>query len=249
MRRRVIRFMRVRGCGTTASSTRSIHAVSSGSRYRLRVERPSQVRATRVSAYSGCDMFKRLLIANRGEIACRIIRTAHRLGIETVAIYSDVDRDALFVRNADRAVRIGPAPARDSYLRIDAVLAAVTRSGADAVHPGYGFLAENAEFAEACNRTGRTFVGPSAEAIRAMGSNIEAKRIVAAAGAPVVPGYLGGQDAATLADEAERIGYPVLIKASAGGGGKGMRIVTAARDFGTALAAARRESKAAFGDD
>jgi 3-methylcrotonyl-CoA carboxylase alpha subunit len=194
-------------------------------------------------------MFKRLLIANRGEIACRIMRTARRLGIETVAVYSDADRDALFVRSADRAVRIGPAPARDSYLRIEAILAAVTQSGADAVHPGYGFLAENADLADGCVGIGCTFVGPSANAIRAMGSKIEAKRIVAAAGAPVVPGYLGGQDSAVLADEAQRIGYPVLIKASAGGGGKGMRVVTAAKDFATALAAARRESKAAFGDD
>jgi 3-methylcrotonyl-CoA carboxylase alpha subunit len=194
-------------------------------------------------------MFKRLLIANRGEIACRIMRTARRLGIETVAVYSDADRDALFVRSADRAVRIGPAAARESYLRIDAIVDAVGRSEADAVHPGYGFLSENADFAAACHAAHCTFVGPSAEVIRAMGSKIEAKRIVSAAGGPVVPGYLGGQDPAVLADEAHRIGYPVLIKASAGGGGKGMRVVASAKDFGHALAAARREAKAAFGDD
>ena len=193
-------------------------------------------------------MFKRLLIANRGEIACRIMRTARRMGIETVAVYSDADRDALHVQQADQAVRIGPAPARDSYLRIDALIEAVERSGADAVHPGYGFLAENAEFAAACSAA-CAFVGPSAKAIDAMGSKIEAKRIVAAAGAPVVPGYLGDQDAGKLAAAADEIGYPVLIKASAGGGGKGMRIVRAAKDFANALAAAKRESKAAFGDD
>jgi 3-methylcrotonyl-CoA carboxylase alpha subunit len=193
-------------------------------------------------------MFKRLLIANRGEIACRIMRTARRMGIETVAVYSDADRDALHVRSADRAVRIGPAPARESYLRIDAIVDAVRQSGADAVHPGYGFLAENADFAAAC-AAACTFVGPSADAIRAMGSKIEAKRIVAAAGAPVVPGYLGEQDSAKLAAAAEEIGYPLLIKASAGGGGKGMRVVRTTREFAGALAASRRESKAAFGDD
>ncbi len=194
-------------------------------------------------------MFKRLLIANRGEIACRIMRTARRMGIETVAVYSDADRDALFVREADRAVRIGAAPARESYLRIDAVVEAAVKSGADSIHPGYGFLAENADFAAAVQGAGCTFIGPSAEAIRAMGSKIEAKRIVAAAGTPVVPGYLGGQDGAVLATEAAKIGFPILIKASAGGGGKGMRVVRNADEFGTALAAARREAMAAFGDD
>ncbi len=193
-------------------------------------------------------MFKRLLIANRGEIACRIMRTARRMGVETVAVYSDADRDALHVRTADHAVHIGPAAARESYLRIDAIVDAVVKSGADAVHPGYGFLAENAEFAAACDAV-CTFVGPSANAILAMGSKIEAKRIVAAAGAPIVPGYLGSQDPEMLAAAAEEIGYPLLIKASAGGGGKGMRVVRSAREFANALAAARRESKAAFGDD
>ena len=193
-------------------------------------------------------MFKRLLIANRGEIACRIMRTARRMGIETVAVYSDADRDALHVRTADRAVRIGTAPARESYLRIDALVEAVKKTGADAVHPGYGFLAENADFAAACAEV-CTFVGPSAAAISAMGSKIEAKRIVSAAGAPIVPGYLGDQDPAKLAAAAEEIGYPLLIKASAGGGGKGMRVVRSTREFANALAAARRESKAAFGND
>jgi 3-methylcrotonyl-CoA carboxylase alpha subunit len=194
-------------------------------------------------------MFKRLLIANRGEIACRVMRTARRLGIETVAVYSDADRDALFVREADHALRIGPAPARASYLSIDALVDAACRSGADAVHPGYGFLAENADFAAACVSAGCTFVGPSADAIRAMGSKIEAKRIVAAAGTPVVPGFFGSQEAGRLAAEAAQIGYPLMIKASAGGGGKGMRVVWAADAFVSALGAARREAKAAFGDD
>ena len=194
-------------------------------------------------------MLKRLLIANRGEIACRIIRTARRLGIETVAVFSDADRDALHVRTADRAEHIGGAAARDSYLNIDALLAAAARSDADSVHPGYGFVAENAEFAQACTDAGLVFVGPTPEAIRAMGSKIEAKRIVAAAGTPVVPGYQDSQDAATLATEAEGVGFPLLIKASAGGGGKGMRLVEDPSQFDTALAAARRESEAAFGDD
>ena len=194
-------------------------------------------------------MFERLLIANRGEIACRVMRTARRLGIETIAVYSDADRDALHVKTADRAVRIGPPAARESYLRIDALIEAARATGADAIHPGYGFLSENADFAAACVAAGITFVGPRAAAIRAMGSKIEAKRIVAAAGAPVVPGYLGEQDDARLAAEAERVGFPLLIKASAGGGGKGMRRVDAAEEFAAALAAARREAKASFGDD
>jgi 3-methylcrotonyl-CoA carboxylase alpha subunit len=194
-------------------------------------------------------MFQRLLIANRGEIACRIIRTAHRLGIETIAVYSDADTDALHVRSADRAVHIGAAAARDSYLRSDAILAAAAATDAQAIHPGYGFLSENADFAAACINAGRTFVGPSADAIRSMGSKIGAKRIVSAAGAPVIPGYFGDQDPNRLAREAEQIGYPLLIKASAGGGGRGMRVVRSAAEFATALIAARREAKAAFGDE
>ncbi|MEQ9005773.1 MAG: biotin carboxylase N-terminal domain-containing protein, partial [Pseudomonadales bacterium] len=195
-------------------------------------------------------MLKTLLIANRGEIACRIVRTARAMGIRTVAVYSDADVDAMHVRAADAALRIGPAPARDSYLDVDAVLAAARAAGADAVHPGYGFLSENADFAAACEAVGLIFVGPTAAAIRAMGSKIEAKRLVAAAGAPVVPGYQGDdQDDDRLRQEADGIGYPLLIKASAGGGGKGMRRVDAPEDFAAALAAARREAAAAFGDD
>jgi 3-methylcrotonyl-CoA carboxylase alpha subunit len=196
------------------------------------------------------SVFEKLLIANRGEIACRVIRTARRLGIRTVAVYSDADRDALHVRSADEAVHIGPSPAQQSYLRIDALIEAMRRSGATAVHPGYGFLSENADFAQACAAAGFTFVGPTADAIRAMGSKIEAKRIVGAAGTPVVPGYQGDdQSTERLIQEAERIGYPVLIKASAGGGGKGMRRVDTRETFATSLSAAKREALAAFADD
>ena len=195
-------------------------------------------------------MIRTLLIANRGEIACRVIRTARRMGIETVAVYSDADAHAPHVRQADEAIRIGPAPATRSYLDIDAVMAAVAATGADAVHPGYGFLSENADFAEACAAAGCIFVGPTAAAIRAMGSKIQAKKLVLEAGTPVVPGYLGDdQSAETLAERAQDVGFPLLIKASAGGGGKGMRLVTDAAGFGAALDGARREARSAFGDD
>ena len=195
-------------------------------------------------------MIRTLLIANRGEIACRVIRTARRMGIETVAVYSDADAHAPHVRQADEAIRIGPAPATRSYLDIDAVMAAVAATGADAVHPGYGFLSENADFAEACAAAGCIFVGPTAAAIRAMGSKIQAKKLVLEAGTPVVPGYLGDeQSAAVLAERAQDVGFPLLIKASAGGGGKGMRLVTDTAGFGAALDGARREARSAFGDD
>ena len=171
-------------------------------------------------------MFKTLLIANRGEISCRIIRTARAMGIRTVAVFSEADREALHVRLADEARPIGPAPARDSYLDIGRILAAARASGAEAIHPGYGFLSENAAFAEACAAAGFVFVGPPASAIRAMGSKSAAKALMERAGVPLVPGYHGeDQDPALLAREAARIGYPVLVKASAGGGGKGMRMV------------------------
>ena len=195
-------------------------------------------------------MFKRLLIANRGEIACRVIRTARRLGIRCVAVFSDADEGALHVAMADEAFRIGPAPARESYLDIEAILRAAERAHADAIHPGYGFLSENAEFAEACAARGIVFVGPPAEAIRAMGSKREAKRLMAEAGVPLVPGYHGAdQSPERLRREAEAIGWPVLLKASAGGGGRGMRAVERAEDFDAALAGAKREAGAAFGDD
>ena len=195
-------------------------------------------------------MFKRLLIANRGEIACRVIRTARRLGIRCIAVCSDADESALHVAMADEAFRIGPAPARESYLDIEAILGAAERGRADAIHPGYGFLSENAEFSEACAARGIVFVGPPAEAIRAMGSKSEAKRLMEAAGVPLVPGYHGADQAPErLAREAEAIGWPVLLKASAGGGGRGMRAVERAEDFDAALAGAKREAGAAFGDD
>ncbi len=195
-------------------------------------------------------MFRKILIANRGEIACRIIRTARRMGIATVAVYSDADASALHVEMADEAYRIGPAAPRESYLNIPAILAAAARSGAEAIHPGYGFLSENAGFAEACAEAGVVFIGPPASAIRAMGGKSEAKALMAEAGVPLVPGYHGAdQDPVLLAAEAGRIGYPVLIKASAGGGGKGMRVVERPEDFAAALAGAQREASSSFGDD
>jgi len=195
-------------------------------------------------------MVSKLLIANRGEIACRVIRTARRLGLRTVAVYSEADAGALHVAMADEAYAIGPAPARESYLSIPRLIDAARRARADAVHPGYGFLSENAEFAEACDAAGIVFIGPPASAIRAMGSKAAAKTLMEKAGVPTVPGYHGdAQDEKRLGAEAKRIGYPVLIKASAGGGGRGMRVVESADKFAAALAAAKRESAAAFGDD
>ncbi|MCC7048636.1 MAG: biotin/lipoyl-binding protein [Alphaproteobacteria bacterium] len=195
-------------------------------------------------------MIRSLLIANRGEIACRVARTARRLGIRVVAVYSDADKDAMHVAMADTAIRIGEAPPRESYLRADRIIAAAKAAGADAIHPGYGFLSENAAFAEACAKAGIVFVGPPASAIRAMGSKSESKRLMEKAGVPLVPGYHGEDQAErVLAAEAERIGYPVLIKASAGGGGKGMKIVEAAKDFPAQLASAKREAASSFGDD
>jgi 3-methylcrotonyl-CoA carboxylase alpha subunit len=195
-------------------------------------------------------VFGKVLIANRGEIACRVIRTARQLGISTMAVYSDADRGALHAELADEAWPIGPPPAHDSYLNIAAILEAARKSGAEAVHPGYGFLSENAEFAEACEAAGIVFIGPPASAIRAMGSKAEAKALMQRHGVPLVPGYHGeDQDPRRLAEEAQRIGFPVLIKASAGGGGRGMRVVGSAAEFAAALESAKREAKAAFGDD
>jgi 3-methylcrotonyl-CoA carboxylase alpha subunit len=196
------------------------------------------------------SLFGKILIANRGEIACRVIRTARRLGIATVAVYSEADQHALHVGLADEAWPIGPPPAAESYLNIDAILDAARHSGAQAVHPGYGFLSENAEFAEACAAAGVVFIGPSASAIRSMGSKAEAKALMRRSGVPLVPGYHGeDQDPARLLDEAGQIGFPVLIKAVAGGGGRGMRVVTGGSEFDAALAAAKREAAGAFGDD
>jgi 3-methylcrotonyl-CoA carboxylase alpha subunit len=195
-------------------------------------------------------VFSKILIANRGEIACRVIATAHRMGISTVAVYSEADADAMHVSMANEAIAIGEAPARDSYLRIDRVLDAARRSGAQAIHPGYGFLSENPDFCRACEEAGVTFIGPPVAAIEAMGSKSAAKRIMEAAGVPLLPGYHGDeQDPALLRAEAEKIGFPVLLKAVAGGGGKGMRRVDSPDRFDEELQAARREAQSSFGDD
>jgi 3-methylcrotonyl-CoA carboxylase alpha subunit len=194
--------------------------------------------------------FRTLLIANRGEIACRVIRTARAMGLRTVAVYSEADRDAMHVAMADSAVLLGPARARDSYLNIERVIEAAQKTGAEAIHPGYGFLSENAEFAEACAKAGLVFVGPTAAMMTAMGSKSGSKALMEKAGVPLVPGYHGdAQDEATLAKAAEKAGFPVLVKASAGGGGRGMRVVRSAAELAPAIVSAKREAKAAFGDD
>ncbi|HEY1312049.1 MAG TPA: biotin carboxylase N-terminal domain-containing protein, partial [Pseudolabrys sp.] len=195
-------------------------------------------------------MFKRILIANRGEIACRIIKTARRMGIETVAVYSEADKDALHVAMADTAVAIGPPEAAKSYLLIDKIVAACKASGAPAVHPGYGFLSEREAFPKALEAAGIVFIGPNAKAIAAMGDKIESKKAAAAAKVSTVPGHLG-----IIADEKEAvkianaIGYPVMIKASAGGGGKGMRIAYSESEVAEGFARSRSEAKSSFGDD
>jgi 3-methylcrotonyl-CoA carboxylase alpha subunit len=195
-------------------------------------------------------MIQSLLIANRGEIACRVIRTAREMGIRTIAVYSDADAKALHVRQADEAVHIGPSPARESYLVGEKIIAAAKATGAEAIHPGYGFLSENAEFAQAVTDAGLVWVGPKPSSITAMGLKDAAKKLMAEAGVPVTPGYMGeNQDPAFLAEQAAAIGYPVLIKAVAGGGGKGMRKVDAAADFIDALASCQREAAASFGND
>jgi acetyl-CoA carboxylase biotin carboxylase subunit len=192
-------------------------------------------------------MFKKVLIANRGEIAVRVIRTLHEMGIRAVAIYSDADRAALHVRMADEAYHVGPAPARESYLNIERVLDAARRAGADAIHPGYGFLSENAAFAEACERAGIVFIGPPPSAMRAMGSKTAAREKMAAAGVPIVPGAQSGS-VEELARAAEQVGYPVMLKAAAGGGGKGMRLVERPEDLPEAFERAQSEALKAFGD-
>ncbi len=195
-------------------------------------------------------MINKLLIANRGEIACRVIRSAKKLGIATVAVYSSADENAMHVAMADEAVKIGEAPSKDSYLRGDVIIDTALKTGADAIHPGYGFLSENAAFAESCRANNIIFVGPPPEAIRAMGSKSAAKSIMEKAGVPLVPGYHGDDQAdAVLLQAAREMGYPVLLKAAAGGGGKGMRQVWKDEEFADALSAARREAMASFSDD
>ncbi len=194
--------------------------------------------------------FQKILIANRGEIACRVARTARAMGYRTVAVFSDADANALHVRVADEAVRIGPPAPQDSYLNIPAILEAARKTGAEAIHPGYGFLAENADFAEACERARTVFIGPPAAVIRKMGDKAAAKAVMQAAGVPCVPGYYGeDQSDKRLAAEAQKLGFALLIKAVGGGGGRGIRPVRAASELQEQLAAARREAKSAFGDD
>ena len=195
-------------------------------------------------------MFNKILIANRGEIACRVAATARRLGVRTVAVYSDADASAKHVAACDESVHIGGSAPKDSYLQWERIIAAAKATGAQAIHPGYGFLSENEAFADACAANGLVFIGPSAASIQAMGLKAESKRLMEQAGVPLVPGYHGeDQDPAMLKHEADRIGYPVLIKASAGGGGKGMRAVDKAEDFAAALASCQREARNSFGSD
>jgi len=194
--------------------------------------------------------FQSVLIANRGEIACRVIRTLKEVGLRSVAVYSDADQNAPHVKLADDAVHIGPSPASESYLVIEKIIEAAKVSGADAIHPGYGFLSENAEFSAACEAAGLTFIGPSSDAIRLMGDKAAAKRHMIAAGVPVLPGYQGKiQDDAVLIAETEKIGFPLMVKAAAGGGGRGMRLVRTAADLPRAISAARAEALSAFGSD
>src|ERR1043165_2641872 len=195
-------------------------------------------------------MFHKILIANRGEIACRVAATARRMGVRTVAVYSDADANAKHVAACDEAVHIGGSAPKDSYLRWERIIEAAKATGAQAIHPGYGFLSENEGFAAACGEAGLVFIGPPPSAIQAMGLKAESKQLMEKAGVPLVPGYHGAdQDPALLKKEADRIGYPVLIKASAGGGGKGMRAVDKADDFMASLQSCKREATNSFGDD
>jgi len=195
-------------------------------------------------------MFNKILIANRGEIACRVAATAKRLGVGSVAVYSDADAKAKHVAICDEAVHVGGSPAGESYLRIERIIDAALKTGAQAIHPGYGFLSENEDFARACEKAGLVFIGPPVEAISAMGSKAAAKELMQSASVPLVPGYHGDdQDPALLQKEADGIGYPVLLKASAGGGGKGMRVVERSEDLAAALASCKREAASSFGND
>ena len=194
-------------------------------------------------------MFRKILIANRGEIACRIIKTARKMGIETVAVYSDADRDALHVTMADEAVHVGAAPASESYLKIDRIVEAARATRAEAVHPGYGFLSEREAFAAALAKAGIAFIGPNTKAIAAMGDKIESKKLAKAAGVSTVPGFMGEiRDEAHAREIAREIGYPVMVKASAGGGGKGLRVVQSESELAQAVVSSRNEAQASFGD-
>jgi acetyl-CoA carboxylase biotin carboxylase subunit len=195
-------------------------------------------------------MFNKILIANRGEIAVRVIRACRELGIQTVAVYSEVDKEALHVQMADEAVCIGPAKSRDSYLNMENIISATVLAGAQAIHPGFGFLSENSKFAQMCKECNITFIGPDAETIESMGNKSKAREIMMRAGVPVIPGTEGSIDTVEEAlEEADRIGYPVMVKASAGGGGRGIRIVRSKEDLKKAFETAKNEAKVAFGDD
>ncbi len=195
-------------------------------------------------------MFSKILIANRGEIACRVIKTARKMGILTVAVYSDADENSLHVSMADEAIYLGPSPSRESYLLSEKVIAAAKKTGAQAIHPGYGFLSENADFCRMCQQENITFIGPPVGAIEAMGSKSAAKSIMEKAQVPLVPGYHGAdQSEAVIKQAANAMGYPVLLKATAGGGGKGMRQIWSEAEFSEGFAAAKREAKSSFGDD
>jgi acetyl/propionyl-CoA carboxylase alpha subunit len=193
-------------------------------------------------------VLNKVLVANRSEVAVRILRACRELGLKTVSVYSDVDRNALHVRYADESYLLGPASPRESYLSVGRLIDTARRSGADAIHPGYGFLAENAEFAYACQEAGLVFIGPSPKVIELMGNKVAARQVVQAAGIPMAPGTASGLDDRELESAAQRLGYPLLVKATAGGGGKGMRIVRSPAELTTAIAAARQEAQAAFGD-
>src|SRR5438128_2422872 len=228
-----------RAYALAASQSVALHRRHGGTHWAM--VRPRRERAQLPRGSLSYRMLQKILIANRGEIACRVARTARRMGIRCVAVYSDADTQAMHVRACDEAYRVGAAPANESYLRGDAIIAVAKACGAQAIHPGYGFLSENAEFAAAVGAAGLVFIGPPPAAIRAMGSKSEAKIIMEKAGVPLVPGYSGDdQSPDLLAKEAARIGFPVLIKASAGGGGKGMRVVEEAAKFADQLAGAKR---------
>src|SRR6185437_14828517 len=235
------------GCGRIITST--ITALSCWTRTATTSKPSATIRNDAGFRKARTRMFDKILIANRGEIACRVIRTCRRLGIRSVAVYSQADADARHVREADEAWPIGgPRPA-ESYLRGDVILEVAKKTGAQAIHPGYGFLSENATFARACREAGVVFIGPKPESIEAMGSKAEAKSLMEKHGVPLVPGYHGeAQDEKTLLAQARKIGFPLMIKAAAGGGGKGMRIVRAETEFADALASAQREASGSFGD-
>lgn len=245
----LFRVARAKGAARRAAAGSAVRCLSgsaitnAGAPHASATARPS-------TATGSLGLFDKILIANRGEIACRIMRTAKRLGVKTVAVYSDADARSQFVQMADEAYHLGPSPPTQSYLRPELVLDAARASGAQAIHPGYGFLSESEAFARAITEAGLTWIGPPERAIREMGSKSLSKQIMSAAGVPVTPGYWGeDQSASKFAEEAEKIGFPVMLKAVKGGGGKGMRVVHSAGDLPAALEACQREAKNSFGEE